>query len=68
VPASADPSPPDYVRIAAVSPGPMRAQIAAWHTTAVVAATLRGTPLYTYLAALLGPPAVVIGDVMAWRT
>jgi hypothetical protein len=67
-PASADPSSPDYVRIAAVSPGAMRAQIAAWHTTAVVAVTLRGTPLYAYLAALLGPPAVVIGDVMAWRT
>jgi hypothetical protein len=67
-PASADPSSPDYVRIAAVSPGAMRAQIAAWHTTAVVAVTLRGTPVYAYLAALLGPPAVVIGDVMAWRT
>jgi len=68
VPASADPVSPSYVRIEKVSPARMRAQIAAWHVTAVVAVAIRNSVLGDYLTSLLGPPAVVAGDVMAWRT
>ncbi len=68
VSASADPVSPSYVRIEKVSPARMRAQIAAWHVTAVVAVTVRNSVLGDYLTSLLGPPAVVAGDVMAWRT
>jgi hypothetical protein len=68
VPASAHPGSPKYVRIGAVSNATMRAQIAAWHVTAVVAVTVRNSALASYLITLLGPPAVVAGDVMAWRT
>jgi hypothetical protein len=46
----------------------MLAQIAAWHVTAVVAVAVRNSALGHYLTSLLGPPAVVTGDVMAWRT
>ena len=46
----------------------MRAQIAAWHVTAVVAVAVRNSDLGDYLTSVLGPPAVVAGDVMAWRT
>ena len=68
VPASAHPGSPSYVRIPAVSNAAMRAQIAAWHVTAVVAVVVRNSVLADYLTSLLGPPAVVAGDVMAWRT
>ena len=68
VPASADPKSPDYVRIAAVNFKQMLAQIAAWHVTAVVAVTLRNSVLGGYLTSLLGPPSIVTGDIMAWRT
>ncbi len=69
VPASAHPGSPGYVRIAAVNPTRgCVAQIAAWHVTAVVAVTVRNSVLGDYLTALLGPPSVVVGDVMAWRT
>jgi hypothetical protein len=68
VPASAHPGSPKYVRIGRVSDATMRAQIAAWHVTAVVAVTVRNSALADYLTTLLGPPAVVAGDVMAWRT
>ena len=68
VPASADRVSPGYVRIEAVSKAKMLAQIAAWHVTAVVAVTVRNSVLGDYLTSLLGPPAVVAGDVMAWRT
>jgi hypothetical protein len=68
VPASARPGSRSYVRIGAVSNATMRAQIAAWHVTAVVAVTVRSSVLAGYLTTLLGPPAVVAGDVMAWRT
>ncbi len=68
VPASARPGSPSYVRIGAVSNAKMLAQIAAWHVTAVVAVTVRNSGLGQYLTSLLGPPAVVTGDVMAWRT
>jgi hypothetical protein len=68
VPASAHPGSPSYVRIAAVSNVTMLAQIAAWHVTVVVAVVVRNSVLADYLTSLLGPPAVVAGDVMAWRT
>jgi hypothetical protein len=68
VPASARPWSPSYVRIEAVSDQRMLAQIAAWHATAVVAVTLAHSRLGDYLTSLLGPPSVVAGDVMAWRT
>ena len=68
VPASAHPGSPSYVQIGAVSNAKMLAQIAAWHVTAVVAVTVRNSVLGHYLTSLLGPPAVVTGDVMAWRT
>jgi hypothetical protein len=67
VPASAHPGSPSYVGIGKVSLAKMLAQIAAWHVTAVVAVTVRNSDLADYLTALLGPPAVVTGDVMAWR-
>ena len=68
VPASAHPGSPSYVRIGAVSNAKMLAQIAAWHVSAVVAVAVRNSVLADYLTGLLGPPAVVTGDVMAWRT
>jgi hypothetical protein len=34
----------------------------------VVAVTLSHSRLADYLTNLLGPPAVVVGDLMAWRT
>jgi hypothetical protein len=68
IPASAHPGSPSYVRIAAVSNTKMLAQIAAWHVTAVVAVAVRNSVLAGYLTSLLGPPAVVTGDIMAWRT
>ncbi|HLN67473.1 MAG TPA: hypothetical protein VK280_09375 [Streptosporangiaceae bacterium] len=68
VPASAHPGSPGYVPIAAVSPTRMLAQIAAWHVTAVVAVTVRNSVLGDYLTNLLGPPSVVVGNVMAWNS
>ena len=68
VPASAHPGSPSYVQIGAVSNAKMLAQIAAWHVSAVVAVAVRHSVLGRYLTSLLGPPAVVTGDVMAWRT
>ena len=68
VPASADPASPSFVRILAVDDTRMLAQIAAWHVTAVVAVTVRNSILGNYLIDLLGPPAVVVGDVMGWHT
>jgi hypothetical protein len=68
VPASANPASPSFVRILAVDDKRMLAQIAAWHVTAVVAVTVRNSILGHYLIDLLGPPAVVVGDVMGWHT
>jgi len=67
VPASADPASPSYVRIDRVPDTRMRAQIAAWHVTAVVAVTVQNSVLGRYLTSLLGPPAVTVGDIVAWR-
>ena len=68
MPASAHPGSPSYVGIGKVSLAKMLAQIAAWHVSAVVAVVVRNSVLADYLTSLLGPPAVVTGDVMAWRT
>jgi hypothetical protein len=45
----------------------MREQIRAWKVSAVVAVATPGSRLGHYLTAILGSPAVVTGDVMAWR-
>jgi hypothetical protein len=58
---------PASVPFAAVNDTRMLAQVAAWHVTAVVAVTVRNSVLGDYLTDLLGPPSVVVGDVMAWR-
>ena len=68
VPATADPASPSYVQILAVDAKRMLAQITAWHVTAVVAVTREKTVLGDYLLNLLGPPSVVVGDIMAWHT
>jgi len=68
VPASANPASPGYVPIEAVNDTRMLAQIAAWHVTAVVAVAVRNSVLGHYLINLLGPPSVVVGDVMGWHT
>jgi hypothetical protein len=68
LPADAKPGSASYVRVKAVSPAQMRAQIAAWRVTAVVAVVARNSVLGDYLIGLLGPPSVAAGDVLAWRT
>jgi hypothetical protein len=68
VPASAKPASPSFVPIEAVNGQRMLAQIAAWHVSAVVAVTVRNSVLGNYLVNLLGPPSIVTGDIMAWRT
>src|SRR5258708_6430474 len=45
----------------------VRADLAAWHPAAVVAVTAASSPLASYLAALLGPPTIRSGMVIAWR-
>jgi hypothetical protein len=66
--AGAYPASRTYPRTAVVSDARMLAQIAAWRVTAVVAVTSRNSVLRRYLTSLLGPPAEVTGDVLAWRT
>jgi hypothetical protein len=46
----------------------MREQIKAWRVSAVVAVAELNSRLGRYLTVLLGRPAVVAGDVLAWRT
>jgi hypothetical protein len=67
LPTDANPASAAYVRVKAVSPAQMLAQIAAWRVTAVVAVAARNSVLADYLVGVLGPPAVAAGDVMAWR-
>jgi len=45
----------------------VRADLAAWHPAAVVAVTAASSALASYLAALLGPPTIQSGMVIAWR-
>ncbi len=67
VPASAYPRSAGYVPVKTVSPDRMRAQLAAWRVTAVVAVVRQDTVLGQYLTVVLGPPAAAGGDVLAWR-
>ena len=68
IPASAYPGSPGYVPVRRVTDTKMRAQIAAWRVSAVVAVTRPDSMLGRYLTTLLGPPAAAAGDVLAWRT
>jgi hypothetical protein len=68
VPPNAYHGSPGYQAVKTVPDAKMRAQIKAWHVSAVVAVTRQNSPLGRYLTALLGRPAVVAGDVLAWRT
>jgi hypothetical protein len=56
------------VPVKVVTDTKMREQIKAWRVSAVVAVTKLNSRLGRYLTVLLGPPAVVAGDVLAWRT
>jgi hypothetical protein len=58
----------DYVPVKVVTDAKMLAQIKAWRVSAVVAVAKLNSRIGQYLTALLGPPAVVVGDVIAWRT
>ena len=68
VPPNAYHGSPGYQAVKTVPDAKVRAQIKAWHVSAVVAVTRQNSPLSRYLTALLGRPAVVTGDVLAWRT
>jgi hypothetical protein len=67
VPASGRPGSPVHVPAKTVTDTGMREQIRAWRVSAVVAVARPDTSLGRYLTAILGPPAVVAGDVIAWR-
>ena len=66
-PANTSPSSGTYVPVKPVTEARMRAQLAAWHPAAVVAVTTPDSALAQYLTVLLGHPAAVAGDVVAWR-
>jgi hypothetical protein len=57
-----------YRQVKSVTDTRMREQIRAWKVSAVVAVATPGSQLSRYLTAILGSPAVVKADVMAWRT
>jgi hypothetical protein len=56
-----------YLPVKSVTNAKMREQIRAWKVSAVVAVATPGSRLGRYLTAILGSPAVVTADVMAWR-
>src|SRR6185312_3619430 len=56
-----------YLQVKSVTNAKMREQIRAWTVSAVVAVATPGSQLGRYLTAVLGSPAVVTADVMAWR-
>ena len=58
---------PSNVPVKFVTDTKMREQISAWRVSAVVAVAKPGSRLGRYLTVLLGTPAVVTGDVTAWR-
>ena len=58
---------PPNVPVKFVTDTKMREQISAWRVSAVVAVAKPGSRLGRYLTVLLGTPAVVTGDVTAWR-
>jgi hypothetical protein len=51
----------------AVTDTQLRAQLQAWHLSAVVAVSTLNSPLGQYLTVLLGRPAVATTDVLAWK-
>jgi hypothetical protein len=67
VPPSAYPGSKGYIAVKAVTAVKMRAQIAAWRVSAVVAVTTADSVLGRYLTAILGGPAAASGDVLGWR-
>jgi len=67
VPQSAYPTSEGFVRVKAVTDTAMRAQIAAWRVTVVVAVAKPDSGLGQYLTVLFGRPAAAAGDVLAWR-
>jgi hypothetical protein len=67
VPESAYPGSGSFVGVKAVTDTAMRAQIAAWRVSAVVAVAKPDSVLGHYLIALFGQPAATAGDVLAWR-
>jgi hypothetical protein len=67
VPKSAYPGSASFVGVKAVTDTAMRAQIAAWRVTAVVAVAKPDSVLGRYLTALFGQPAAATGDVLAWH-
>jgi len=67
VPQSAYPASEGFVGVKAVTDTAMRAQIAAWRVTVVVAVAKPGSALGQYFTVLLGRPAAATGDVLAWR-
>jgi hypothetical protein len=68
LPPNAYPGSVGYVPIKAVTNPQMLKQIKAWRVSAVVAVAKLNSRLGRYLTVLLGRPAVVVGDVLAWRT
>ena len=68
LPPNADLGSPGYVPVKPVTYPQMLKQIRAWRVSAVVAVAKPDSGLGLYLKVLLGPPAVVAGDVLAWRT
>ena len=68
LPPNALPGAHGYVHVKGVTDAKMREQIRAWRVSAVVAVAKPGSRLGRYLTVLLGPPAVMTGDVLAWRT
>jgi hypothetical protein len=56
-----------YLQVKSVTNAKMREQIRAWKVSAVVAVATPDSRLGRYLTAILGSPAVVTADVMAWH-
>jgi hypothetical protein len=67
VPPTAYPRSKGFVKVKAVTDTAMRAQIAAWRVTVVVAVTKPDSGLGQYLTVLFGRPVAAAGDVLAWR-
>jgi hypothetical protein len=64
---NARPSATGHLPVKSVTNTTMREQIRAWKVSAVVAVATPGSRLGRYLTAILGSPAVTVGDVTAWR-
>ena len=67
VPPTAYPRSKGFVNVKAVTDTAMRAQIAAWRVTVVVAVATPDSGLGQYLTVLFGRPVAAAGDVLAWR-